>query len=273
MSPQKSGYADIIHILLQEKDRAGLSALLRQPQQPELRAQAALALSELGDFDLTELLVRAAHEDPEAAVRAAAHQALTALFGSTANSVMASYPGSGAADPWLQEAPEDITDDLEMNEDELEGFVRIARSEGNVRLRLQAIRVLGHSLSPNITDTLVNLVLYGGESAVCAAARQALESLHGERASEIIENYRSAALEEARADGTEDQLLEEMDLGEEADPAEDETEPAAQAARPASPYTAAAAEPVTQELGLPLWLLWVGLILAGLAGLIWWLGQ
>jgi len=213
---------------MEENDLAGLLALLRQPALPDLRGEAAMALGELGNFEATELLVRATREDPEAQVRAAAQRALTTMFGSEAGSVSASYTGTAAPDPWLLEPNASDSEnmaaepELNLSDIDLEGFVRVARYESSERLRLQAVHVLGRSPSPAATDVLAELALWGDSGKIRQAAHQALENIYGDASAEILENYRADALEEARDSDTEEQLLEKMDLEYETSNEEDE---------------------------------------------------
>lgn len=278
----------IVADLLARKDANGLIALLRNPQQADLRAQAAQSLAELGKMEATELLVRATHEDPEGSVRSAARQALQTMFGIEATQVIASYAGTAAPDPWLVETTVVKTAPVEkgrfdLSEEELGRFIVIARTEGNPRLRLQAIRVLGNCLNPAATDVLARLALWGESTPIRQAARHALQALHGEHFSEIIANYRAAAMAEARDSGMEDQAWENLtlELGEiipledeegledaeeyeeEDEIVEDEDE-AESAGQAASPYRSAISEPVTEEIGRPNWLIWVGFALVGL---------
>jgi HEAT repeat protein len=222
------GYSRRILRLMEENDLAGLLALLRQPANPDQRGEAAQALGELGNFEATELLVRAAREDPEAQVRAAAQRALTAMFGSEAGSVSASYTGTAAHDPWLVEPKQSEAEnmgaepELTLSDIEIEGFVRVARYESSERLRLQAVHVLGRSSSPAATDVLAELALWGDSGKIRQAAHLALENIYGDASAEILENYRADALQEARDSGTEEQLLEKMELEYETSDEEDE---------------------------------------------------
>jgi hypothetical protein len=241
MESHTPGYSRSISRLLEDEDLAGLLAMLRQPARPDLRGEAALALADLGDPEATELLVRATREDPETGVRAAAQQALTAMFGSEAASVIASYGAAFGQDAWLLAPQESDAGEktegetglgkhnsgeieLKLSESEVESFARVARYESSQRLRLQAIRVLGHSANPSedTTDVLAELTLFGDAGEIRQAARQALENLYGDDSAGIIENYRSSALDEAYDSGTEEELLNEMEL--ENEPAEDEQE-------------------------------------------------
>jgi hypothetical protein len=311
VEPQKApGYRRGVARLVAEQDLAGLLALLRHPVDPDLRAEAALALGELHNFEATELLVRALREDPESQVRSAAQQALTALFGSETNTVIASYAGSTAAEPWLVQPDEDEYDDAEDDTDdedkedqepdensaseplelnlsdlELEGFIRVARHEGSHKLRLQAIRVLGHSPSQAAIDTLADLALWGDGSAVRLAARRALESLYGDAAGEILENYRAAQNEtetEDDEDEEEDEYDEDEDLDEDEDEDEDDEEDDEDELDDKSAIRLPVAslptssrggqfnnnlEPVTEEMGLP-WRLLIGLVVFAGVGLL-----
>jgi HEAT repeat protein len=275
-------YSRRVQHLLDDADFTGLSRLLRNPLVPSLRAQAALALAELENREASELLVRATREDPDPNVQAAAQQALIHLFGSQAETVLTGYPDEPSEeDPWLDENSdemEDLADDEdqtqapdELSPADLEGFVRIALYEGNEKLRFQAIRVISRSSDMRATDTLAQLVLWGDNRRLRAAARQALEDRYGEQAQDIIASYRSAAQQDGEdsdlPDDFENGTLpqdqedeEEGDDDEEDDDEDGEEEPPFQpVSRSPSPYPAAQSYstggPVLKESGISWWII------------------
>jgi HEAT repeat protein len=285
-------YSQRVLRLLTDNDTVGLTHLLRNPDFPALRAQSALALAELGAKEATELLVRATREDPDADVQAAAQQALNQMFGSQAETVLTSYPGDPSeSEPWLIETvdQEDFLDEVEervaeeITPTELEGFTRIALYEGSEKLRFQAIRILSRSSDMRATDTLANLALWGDNRRLRAAARQALEDRYSDQAEEILDSYRSAAIQEANSSASPERLEEDLfprdeddedfdefdedeDLDITAEDLEDEVEDESDkpVSRLRSPYTTSVSglsnSPIVEETGGSWWMILLAVI-------------
>jgi hypothetical protein len=107
MSPNQPPFSRKVQHYFADKDIEMLIRLLRQPDDPDLRAEAAAALGQLFNYDATEALVRAHLEDPESSVRTAARKALDELHGDQAKTVLASYrSGPASQEPWLLEKKE-----------------------------------------------------------------------------------------------------------------------------------------------------------------------
>ena len=219
MNAQPARYNPKIRRLLEDRDLNGLVSVLRDPTDPDLRLQAAQALGELEDLDATESLVRSTIEDPDAAVQAAARQALDQLLGNRVDLVIRSYrSGPAEEDPWLVEPVSEETG-LEDEENDagsidLEGLLRVATHESNPGLRLKAIRLLALSSDMRATDMLAYLVLRGDSKELRETARLALEERFGDKAASLLQGYREI---ERAASGDEDgEDLDEYD--------EDETE-------------------------------------------------
>jgi len=109
-----------IRRLQSRRDLDGLVGWLRDPADPKVRQEAALALGEMGNLDATEWLIRAHIEDPNEEVRKTARQALDSLVGSQADLAISAYR-SGPAEtvPWLL-AQAALAEEPSENEEEWE---------------------------------------------------------------------------------------------------------------------------------------------------------
>ena len=273
-----------IRRLLAERDLAGLTAILRQPDNPELRARAAWGLGELRDVEATESLARAVLEDPDPAVQTAARQALKDLLGTNAELTITAYRGSTPPDGWLSgpHGGEAQVEDLpqELGEADLTGLIMIVRHESNLPLRLKAIRILASSSDMRATETLAELTLKGDDPSLRGAAKQALEDRYGEDAEPIINSYRASAGETDEDDFLEEEDESEEEQGDEEDWDDEEEETDVSELfqpdpknRPASPYQTVLDKqptyPVLEEMGIP-WrtIFWILLIVVILVGII-----
>lgn len=73
----------------------------------------------------------------------------------------------------------------------LNGLVAALRSPVDANLRAQAARALGEMGDIDATESLIRSLLEDPDTAVQAAARQALTAMHGSRSELIIASYRS----------------------------------------------------------------------------------
>jgi HEAT repeat protein len=109
-----------IRRLKSKRDLDGLVGWLRDPADPKMRQEAALALRDMGNMDATEWLIRAHLEDPDEDVRKIARQAVDSLVGSQADLAISAYrSGPAEKDPWLLARSVQATDAPE-NEEEWE---------------------------------------------------------------------------------------------------------------------------------------------------------
>jgi HEAT repeat protein len=220
-----SAYSRKVRLLLEDRDLDSLVALLRSPTQPDIRLQAAAALGELGNVEATESLVRSALEDPDVEIQAASRQALEQLHGNQAQQIIDSYSaGSFQDDPWLVEYSENDDDENDIADElDLDGLMRIASHESDTALRLKAIHMLAFSKDMRATDILAYLALRDANKTVRAAARNALNTRHGDQAEEILKNYQDDLSPADDEEEFEDDLDEE-ETGDETDLEEDDDE-------------------------------------------------
>ena len=73
---------------------------------------------------------------------------------------------------------------------DLNGLVAALRSPSDAGLRTQAARALGEMDDIDATESLIRSVLEDPEPLVKAAARQALQALHGNRSELVVASYR-----------------------------------------------------------------------------------
>jgi len=107
-----------IKFLLEYHDVNGLVNLLRDPQDPDLRGQAAEALGELDDMQAAEPLIRSILQDPDPAVQKTARASLENLIGSQASLAISAYrSGLDKSDPWLMETSSSDAGDAELDEE------------------------------------------------------------------------------------------------------------------------------------------------------------
>ena len=220
-----------IRSLKADGDLDGLVGWLRDPMDPMVREEAALALGELGNLDVTESLIRSHLEDPNEEVRKIARQALESLVGSQTDLAIAAYrSGPVETDPWLVDysdhaeeesddeenweemAGDDLMENLAAEGDELrpelevdperaqwdrqnlDGLIAVLRNENDPTLRLRAIQALQHSSNIHAISFLAQTALYNDDPDLRAAAQSALEARFGDDAPGIIEGYREADL-------------------------------------------------------------------------------
>jgi HEAT repeat protein len=198
--------------LKKRKDLDGLLEALRCLGDPVVRASAAKVLSELGNKDMAEYLVRSLLEDPDQKVQSAAQQALLEMFGNEASNVIASYRQAPAyTDTWLQMPPTSLPEEFEpvqetcdgtavptkiellKDNEDFEALVEILRSPTDPQIRVEAARALGELGDANTAEFLARSFLEDPEPEVRSTARSALDKMFGSRAGEAISRLRSSA--------------------------------------------------------------------------------
>jgi HEAT repeat protein len=194
---------------LSEFDLSSLVKALRTPGNAGLRARAARALGEKGDYQAVESLVRASLEDPDSDVQAAANGALAQLLGSQAGDAIAAYrAGPPAADPWIEPllagdllkdtldaagrediwgtAPAAAPGETRWNIEDVDGLLSVLKSNDSQDVRLRAIQALKNIEDTRVVDVLISIAKRGEGKAVRQAAEDALEDLVGENLSEVL---------------------------------------------------------------------------------------
>ena len=78
-----------------------------------------------------------------------------------------------------------------LSEHDLNGLVAALRSPADAGLRVQAARALGEMGDIDATESLIRSMLEDPETAVQAAARRALQEMHGNQSELVIASYRS----------------------------------------------------------------------------------
>jgi hypothetical protein len=285
MTSKSPQYHYRIRSLLKDKNLDGLIEVLRHPANADLRIQAARALAELENVDAAESLMRAILEDPDPAVKTAAHQALQQLLGSQTETALAVHRAGGASsEPWLLEPKEedqeseeeefsaeeeefDEEDDSEENlsDAEIDSFIRIALYESNVSTRLRAIHALADSDNLQATYALARLALWGDTRILRNAARYALEKRYGEQTEEILSSYQNDDPEASDPDASEEAFENEEFTEEESEEDPDEETPEvggseAQPGRYSRVKMNIPSESVTEEMGMPRWLVLLGIL-------------
>jgi hypothetical protein len=189
--------------LLEDADIYALVDILRDPAEPDLRAQAAAALGELHEVDATESLVRSHLEDPDNQVKSSARQALEQLLGSQVQVVIDSYrSGPPYPDAWLIEPGEEDEDEDEeedfspkisrlLDDRDLNALVTLLRNASRPDLRAEAAAALGELHNADATESLVRSHLEDPDETVQSAAFEALEELVGSQINMVIGSYRS----------------------------------------------------------------------------------
>lgn len=261
-----------IEDLYNDQDIEGLARELRRKVQPELRAQAARALGQLGELRASDVLTGAALYDPDLVVQKTAKMALQELFGNQADIILhVAATGDVPDEPWLILEDEsaagqfrnanfadgkgevDPSANLQaeptawVDPDAIHGLATLA-GHGSTRkeLRLKAIQSLADIPDMNAIRVLGQLILFDEDEEIRRAAESALEGMLGDNLDEYL-------------DGLHLEIT-----GEETDEFEEDPETFA------SPYAQTnPAQPSTiQEEGTPAWL-WIILILAAAGGLVW----
>lgn len=234
---------------LSEFDLPGLVKALRTPDNAGLRARAARALGEKGDYQAVESLVRASLEDPDPNVQVAADTALTQLLGSQAEYAVAAYhAGPPAADPWIEPllagdllkdtldtaGREDVWgsapaaalgDQTRWNIEDVDGLLSVLKSNTSQEVMLRTIQALKNIEDTRVVDVLISLAKRGEGKAVRQAAEDALEDLVGENLPEVLTDDQENEYDEddEEEDNQEDQ--EEYEEEEEESLGEEEDEP------------------------------------------------
>ncbi len=198
-----------IQRLQADQDLQGLIKALRSPSSPELRAEAAQALGELGSDQTVESLVRSALEDPDGNVKRAAHAALEEMYGNVADSILKSYQNAPAyQEPWIKDSsevqPEEIALDsmqagaaslhfdipwLKRSRD-FEGLLEALRYLDDPLVRTSAAAALGELGKKEMAEYLVRALLEDPDQKVQTAAQQALLEMFGSEVSNVIASYR-----------------------------------------------------------------------------------
>ncbi len=255
-----------IEDLFNDQDIEGLARELRRKEQPELRAQAARALGQLGEIRASDVLVGAALYDPDPVVQKTAKMALQELFGKQADIILRVAAAVGVPDEsWLISEDESAADqflDAEFADDEdevdlsaylqaeptarvdtatIHGLATLA-GHGSTKkeLRLKAIQSLADIPDMNAIRVLGQLVLFEEEEEIRGAAESALEGMLGDNLDEFLDGLHLEITGYSREETDEFEEVEE--------------EPKTFA----SPYTqASTSQPSTiQEEGTPAWL-WI----------------
>ena len=199
-----------IQILKSDHDLYGLEEALRFPGDPSIRIKAAIALAELDSLSSVESLARSNLEDPEPIVKAAAHDALTVLLGTSAESTILYYRSLGPyPEPWIfgkrtaapaegvfSEEVENSTDSsTELSEEirsqsETNALVTIIRASSDTNLKLKAIQELAKKPDMSSLDSLIWIAKWDGDDPqVQKAAATALKQLYGDDYQQVINAY------------------------------------------------------------------------------------
>lgn len=196
MSPKKD-----IQALVEEKNREGLLAALRNPGDAGLRAQAARGLADLHETEAVESLIRSTLEDPDPVVRAAAGKALEEILGTqTAANAVAVFRSATPAgnEPWLVEPEAEdheaplITGAVEWERSDVAGLTAVLYNEHDPQLRRKAIRALAEVHDSQAINTLADTALWDEDPQVSAAAKSVLEEIYGSDLAEFLEAHQEA---------------------------------------------------------------------------------
>lgn len=154
-----------------------LIGLLLSPSSAEIRAEAALALGDLGDYQAVEALLRAAHSPGPRAISSAALQALDRLLG-PANA-------RAALDVYAQNEPDDLPDlppPPDPQDAGLETLIQTLLHDPDPDARYNAALDLGDLGRLESSEALLQSAAQDTDEEVREAAFEALTDLLGEEA-------------------------------------------------------------------------------------------
>ncbi len=192
---------DRIQAMQKYGNMEGLLQILRQPDEPDMRARAARAIGQMGELQAAEALIGAALRDPDPDVRQAARLALHDLLGDQAElALRVAQAGGEHEQDWLIPAEEDQPPDPAfaggspgeglVDYQTLRGLILIARGDPSRELRLKAVASLGGVSDLTAIRALAELALWDEDDGVRAAAVSALRNRFGDRLPEVLEGYR-----------------------------------------------------------------------------------
>ena len=253
-----------IERLVERGDIDRLEKILRQEGKPQPRILAVHALAGIDDQNVPELLIRAALNDPDKTVQAAARQVLREMLGFQAELVLTFASATSEPDPdWLLPAPSQTGEEdgaatdqdwgLSNAEGEtLHGLIAIAQSDPKRETRLRAVRALGRVRDMSATRVLAELALWDDDSSIREASYDAIEATFGSDTDILLEEVRREV------------------VGEQVEEAARKESPYQKVSTPSSPsaWNIPSNSSVMKEEGAPIWLLFV--IIAVIGGGVWW---